>query len=305
MPRLINDGHPFRSFHAGALGLSRYELAELRRLRLVRPVFRGVVVDSRVEDTRLLRCQSLALVLPTHGVICHSSAAWARKIDGFQPKDRFLLTPQCMVPHGTSRSRHAGVSCIEGYLADRDVDIVEGVPMTTCERTTVDLMRRLRRPYALSVADAMVRAELVTIEELTRRIRRLKRYPGIRQARELVLLIDPRAESPGESWLRLRLVDAGFPFPRLQYEVIDHRGRVIARIDLAYAEIRLAMEYDGAAYHSHDEDRSHDDERRDLLSDAYGWRVEPAGKADILGTDTSYEERIGKLLGIDPLPRFW
>src|SRR5262245_6526364 len=196
MPRLINEGQPFRSFHAGALGLTRHELAELRRLRLVRPVFRSVLVDSRVEDTRLLRCRSLALVLPRQGVICHSSAAWARKIDGFQPKDRFLLMPQCMVPHGTSRSRHAGVRCIEGYLPDGDVEIVDGVPMTTCDRTAVDLMRRLRRPYA---------------------------------------------------------------FPRPQYEVIDHRGRVIARIDLAYPEIRLAMEYDGAEYHSHDEDRSHDE----------------------------------------------
>ncbi len=210
-----------------------------------------------------------------------------------------------MVPHGSSRCRHAGVICIEGYLPETDVTLINGIPMTTASRTTVDLMRRLRRPFALSVADAMVRAEYVTVADLSRRIRHLKGYPGIRQARDLVGLIDPRAESPGESWLRLRLIDAGFPRPTPQYEVIDHRGRIIARLDLAYPEIKLAMEYDGAAYHSHEDDQTHDGDRRDLLTDAYDWRIEPAYKTDVLGNDPSYEMRIGKLLGIEPLPRFW
>ncbi len=305
MSDLINDGSPFRVSREGALGLNRHRVRMLLRDHRIRPLFRGVYVDTGVPDTRDLRCLGLTLVLPPHGVICHSSAAWALGIDGFQPKDRFLLTPQCMVPHGSSRSRHLSVRCIQGYLRDADVMVINGLRLTTPSRTTVDLMRTLRRPYALSVADAMVRAELVTIAQLAKRIRRLKHYPGIIQARDLLRLIDPRAESPGESWLRLRLVDAGFPFPRPQYEVIDHRGRIIARIDLAYPEIRLAMGYDGAEYHSHDEDRSHDEGRRELLTDAYGWRVEPAKKADVLGTDPAYEINIGKLLGIEPLPRTW
>jgi hypothetical protein len=302
---LINDGQPFRVSRDGALGFKRSELRMLRREHQVRSIFRGVLVDARVPDTRDLRCLALALVLPPHGVICHCSAAWAQKIDAFQPKDRFLLTPQCMVPHGTTRSRYRGVTCIQGYLPDSDIVVVNGVPMTSPARTTVDLLRKLRRPFALSVADAMVRAGLVTVVELERRIRRLKGYPGIVQARDLVRLIDPCAESPGESWLRLRLIDAGFPFPHPQLEVIDHRGRVIARIDLAYPEIKLAMEYDGAAYHSHEDDRTHDMERRDLLTDALGWRVESATKDDIFGTDPAYETRIGKLLGMEPQPRFW
>jgi very-short-patch-repair endonuclease len=305
MPDLINDGLPFRVSREGALGLSRYRIRTLLRDHQIRPLLRGVLVDTRVPDTRDLRCFALALVLPPQGVICHSSAAWAVKVDAFQPKDRYLLTPQCMVPHGTSRSRYSGVQCVQGYLSDSDVMVMNGVRVTVPARTTVDLMRTLRRPYALSVADAMVRADLVTIAELSGRIRRLKHFPGIVQARELLRLIDPRAESPGESWLRLRLIDAGFPFPRPQYEVIDHRGRIIARIDLAYPEIKLAMEYDGAAFHSHDDDRTHDEQRRGLLTDAYGWRVEPATKADVLGTDPTYEINIGKLLGIDPLPRMW
>jgi hypothetical protein len=305
MSDLINDGLPFRVFRDGALGYSRSRLRAMRREHQIRDVFRGVAVDSRVPDGRDLRCLALALVLPPHGVICHCSAAWVFEIDGFQPEDRFLLTPQCMVPHHTSRVRSSGVTCVNGYVPDADITVVNGLPVTTPGRTAVDLLRGLRRPFALSVADAMMRAGLVTTDELVRRVARLRGYPGIVQARELLRLIDPRAESPGESWLRLRLIDAGFPHPHLQYEVVDHRGRVIARLDLAYPEIQLATEYDGAPYHSHEDDRTHDGERRDLLTDAYGWRIEPAGKGDILGTDPTYEARIGKLLGIEPQPRFW
>jgi hypothetical protein len=305
MSELINDGLPFRVFRDGALGYSRARLRAMRREHRIRDVLRGVAVDARVPDTRDLRCLALASVLPPHGVICHCSAAWVFEIDGFQPEDRFLLAPQCMVPHHTSRVRYAGVSCVNGYLPDADITVINGLPLTTPGRTTVDLLRSLRRPFALSVADAMVRAGLVTTAELARRIGRLGGYPGIIQARELLPLIDPRAESPGESWLRLRLIDAGFPHPHPQYEVIDHRDRVIARLDLAYPEIQLATEYDGAPYHSDDDDQAHDGERRDLLTDAYGWRIEPARKNDVLGTDPMYEERIGKLLGIEPQPRFW
>ncbi|HYJ66790.1 MAG TPA: hypothetical protein VEX15_03930 [Nocardioidaceae bacterium] len=305
MPDLINDGLPFRVSRDGALGLDRNRLRTLRREHQLRYVFRGVMVDARTPDTRNLRCLALALVLPPNGVICHCSAAWALQIDAFQPSERFLLTPQCMVPHGASRTRFEGVKCVEGYLPDGDITIINGLPVTTPGRTAVDLMRCLRRPFALSLADAMVRADLATVAELARRIRRLKGFPGIRQARDLLRLIDPRAESPGESWLRLRLIDAGFPFPRPQLEVVDHRGRVIARIDLAYSEINLAMEYDGAPYHSHEDDKAHDGERRGLLRDAFGWRFEPATKDDIFGTDPAYELKIGKYLGLEPLPRFW
>jgi very-short-patch-repair endonuclease len=305
MSRFINDGLPFRASRDGALDLSRKRVRTLLREHQLRRVLRGVLVDARVPDTRDLRCLALALVIPPTGVISHCSAAWALGVDAFQPSDRFVLTPQCMVPHGTSRTRCTGVRCVEGYVPDADITVINGLPVTTPGRTTVDLMRRLHRPFALSVADAMVRANLVKVAELAHRIRRLKCFPGIRQARDLLRLIDPRAESPGESWLRLRLIDAGFPFPRPQLEVIDHRGRVIARIDLAYPDIKLAMEYDGAPYHSHQDDKAHDAQRRELLTDAHGWRFEPAKKDDIFGTDPAYELKIGKYLGIEPLPRFW
>ena len=39
---------------------------------------------------------------------------------------------------------------------------------------------------------------------------------------------------------------AGLPRPRTQYEVRDHTGTRVARVDLGWEEYRLAVEYEGA-----------------------------------------------------------
>jgi hypothetical protein len=48
-----------------------------------------------------------------------------------------------------------------------------------------------------------------------------------------------------ESRLRLVLVDGGLPRPVTQFEVFDGAGFFVARIDLAYREARVGVEYEG------------------------------------------------------------
>ncbi len=52
-----------------------------------------------------------------------------------------------------------------------------------------------------------------------------------------------------ESELRLIILNAGLPTPTLQYEVVDGNGE-LRRLDLAWPEYRLAVEYDGVPWHS-------------------------------------------------------
>ena len=56
--------------------------------------------------------------------------------------------------------------------------------------------------------------------------------PGVRRARELLSLLDPRAESPMESYLRLLLIDAGLPRPEANANVCNADGEFLARADL-------------------------------------------------------------------------
>jgi hypothetical protein len=306
MADLINDGMPFRTNQLPELGLSWKGLQALVRAHEVRRVFHRVYVAAVVPDSRELRVDALHLVMPLHAVLYGCTAAWALGVDAFTPADRFLLTPACVVPHGGTRCVTQGVRCVEGYIPDSDVMQLAGLRLTIPVRTTSDLLRTLRRPYALSAADGMAHAGLVTADEVRRYLGRLKGYPGIVQARDLAVLIEPHHESGGETWQNLRLRDAEFPAPEPQYRVYDHKGRLVARLDHAYPLHRVGIEYDGAEFHDHDEDRNDDERKRAYLRDTLGWRIIVNRKDGVLGRDDSFEREVGEYLGLVPqLPRLW
>jgi hypothetical protein len=306
MPDLLNEGAPFRADQLCDLGLSRKDLRRLLSEHEIRRVFHRVYVATAATDSRDLRIQALDLVMPPHGVLYGSTAAWALGVDTFAPAERFLLMPACVVPHGASRCKTRGVRCVEGYIAESDVMEICGLRLTKPVRTTADLLRTLRRPYALSAADGLAHAGYITPREVTRYLKRLKGYPGIVQARELALLIEPRHESAGETWQNLRLRDAGFPAPEPQHRVYDHKGRLIARLDHAYPLLRIGIEYDGAEFHDHEDDRDCDAKKREYLRRTLGWRIIENRKDGILGKDDSFEREVGEYLGLVPqLPRLW
>ncbi len=182
---------------------------------------------------------------------------------------------------------------------------VNGVIVTTPLRATVDMLRTLWRPHALAAADSMAHAELVTREETMTYVSRLKGYPGIVQARALAAMIEPLAESPGESWQRLRAIDAGLPTPDSQIDVEDRHGRFVARLDNGYRGARIGFEYDGREWHDDDISVEHDDDRRGYLRDVLGWRLLVVKKADVFGDDPSFEQQLGEWLGITTQARRW
>lgn len=178
MPDLLNEGAPFRADQLSDLGLSRKKLRHLLSEHEVRRVFHRVYVATAATDCRDLRIRALDLVMPPHGVLYGSTAAWTLGVDTFAPADRFLLKPACVVPHGASRCKTRGVRCVEGYIADSDVMEICGLRLTKPVRTTADLLRTLRRPYAISAADGLAHAGHITPREVTRYLKRLKGYPA-------------------------------------------------------------------------------------------------------------------------------
>lgn len=151
----------------------------------------------------------------------------------------------------------------------------------------------------------MAHAELVSEGQLRELATRYPGYRWIRQARELIDLMEPRTESPGESWLRLRIVDAGFPRPEAQI-VIEHGGREIYRLDLGYPQLRIGLEYDGVQFHDSPSDRAHDESRRDDLQRRFGWEVHGFDRGHVWGSHPDVELTVGALLGQEPsLPRTW
>lgn len=270
----------------------------------MRPVFKSVYVDARVPDTRHLRIRAVRLVTPPHAIVCDCFASWLWGVDTFRPSDRHLLTPSLVVPHGASRVRAPGASCRQALLPDADVTEIDGIRVTTPIRTASDLLRKMWRPYALAAADGLLRAELFALHDLEEYVRRLKGFRGAPQARELVGLVDPGAESPGESWQRLRIIDAGLPRPSTQLHVVDEWGSD-RWFDLGYRHLLVASEYDGREFHTTDDDTAQDATRRGYFERRFGWRFVIGTRERIIGDDASFEQELGALLGLVPRPRTW
>lgn len=119
--------------------------------------------------------------------------------------------------------------------------------------------------------DALLHSRVVKLQPLSAYLAAHRGWPGVPLLREVLTVAEPLSESPMETRLRLLLVDAGAPNPTAQHDVTDGRGRFIGRVDLAYPQWRIAIEYEG----DHHRERSHfrrDIARLNALRDN-GWLV--------------------------------
>jgi hypothetical protein len=139
--------------------------------------------------------------------------------------------------HGTARSFRAGI-------ASTDVTRWFGVGVATVARTVVDLARHDRFD-GIMAADAALRDGLATPDDFRGPLRTAVGWPGVRQARSVVEVASPLAESPLESVTRLRLTDDGFPDVREQQPFPDPRTGRIDWVDFLIGR-RLVLEADGA-----------------------------------------------------------
>lgn len=293
---LLFDGHPVTS----AVALADVSRSELRRLvsqGQMRRLFHGVYVDAVVPDSLDLRAAAASLVVPEGSVLARQDAATVWGVARQEPgADRRRHELALLRTEDRTGLRRGGVLGRVAVLPDDDVVSIGPLRLTSPARTLLDLARWLERPDALAYADALRRATGVENDDLQEGLDRLLGFAWVAQAREIVALSDARAESAGESWMRLRWLDARLPPLELQHLVED--GGRLAWLDGALPARRFGLEYDGVAFHGLDQ-REHDLERRGWLG-ACGWKVLAVGKAHVLGRTFGFEEAICLATGLQP-----
>lgn len=284
--------HPFTQHDLEGLGLSYGMLrSHIRAGRLVRSTS-GVYVSAELPDTPTLRARCAALVLDPHHVVSDQSAAWIHGVEVFErsleamPHPPLLTTVAIGGRHRTVRSGTLGG---KRDLAPEDICVIEGIRVTTPVRTACDLASLRGRRTALATLDSFLRAGLVSTQELQRMLPRFARRRGVIQLRELVAIADGRAESPGESWTRIELHDHGLRcFTPQVWAEVPGAGRF--RLDLANEALKVAVEYDGADFHTSPAQRERDTFRRNALVEL-GWVIVVVGKDDFT-TDQAVESWI-------------
>ena len=274
--------HPFLYADLDRLGISRHRLDRLVADGVVRRVLRSVYCRADLPDSFDLRVQCAGLVLPPHAVLCDRSAAWLWGVDCFDyAEHEFLPRLEFVSVDGKDRIRRGEVYGGKRDLRDDEICTINGVRVTTPLRTACDLASLHGRNAALAIYDAFRREHGLTCADYERMLLRFRGRRGVVQARELAPYAVASSESPGESWTRMVISDAGLRAPTPQVWVhVPGYGWV--RLDLAYEHLRIAIEYDGEEHHTTDADRARDEERRDALRRA-GWVVIVVRKTDFTG----------------------
>jgi very-short-patch-repair endonuclease len=153
-----------------------------------------------------------------------------------------------------------------------------GVPITTVDRTGLDLARIQPLEEAVVALDQFLRTGLVTLDELRTAAAALS-GPGCRHVRRAAGLADGVAESPQETRLRLLLHRSRLPRPTAQYAVRGLDGQFVARVDFAWPEVKIALEYEGMR-HGRSQQVARDRRRLNDLT-AAGWTVVFVTAADL------------------------
>lgn len=282
---------PFTTAMATAAGISRRQLdLWVAQGALSRPI-KGVFHAADLPDSLGLRIEVLRLIVPESCVVTDRTAGWLWGANMILAPNDHLVVPKARVfsPPGL-RLRNGLVSSGERTLASTDVALVEGLRVTTPLRTACDLGRLLHRDQAFAAMDSLAGLRCFSVDELVDATRRFAGYRGVIQLRALAPFVDPGSQSPGESILRLRWLDLGFPPPKCQVEVPAPCGGSYW-IDIGLEEQRFGAEYDGEDFHTED-DAEQDQGRRDWMRRAEGWRLVVARKADIHGPHQRIDQEL-------------
>lgn len=258
--------------------LGRHHLAAaVAEGRLV-PFGRKVLLDrSRMGDLRC-RCAAVLMLLGPGAVLCgHTSAL----LHGCTAADD--STVHALVGYYRQFRPRLGTTVHCGVYEEADVRRIDGLRVLALEVAIAELLCRAPRHIALGCADQALgrlpRPERPTFHgEIAARIAERADSRGRRRAEVLLGLATGLPESALESSLLLRLFDAGFPLPYPQFSIQAVDGREVWRLDFAWPDQRIALEYDG--YEAH-ERRAVADAARDEDLRRRGWLVIRATATDM------------------------
>ena len=215
---------------------------ELRRIRAGTYAWSSAWDQLDVRGRHLLRVHGVALKSATDVVVSHVSALVLHGGPGW---DLSLDQVHVTRPDRRGGRRTAGVVQHRGLLGRADVVAIDGLEVTSATRTALDMLALVDVEHALPVLDDFLHRKLTTPAELDECRRRMDSWPGTLTADLAIRLADGRRESVGESRAAYCFYLGGVPRPTPQWSVVDARGSEIARLDFAWPEHGVWVEFDG------------------------------------------------------------
>lgn len=235
----------------------------------------GYRLIDLAEPTEMVRAAIAAL---PSAVVSHQAAA---ELHGIERLPRGIASVSV---HTRTTHEFPGVIVHRNQdLADWHITDVANLPVTTVARTIADLAALLTRGHLGVVFDEAVAAGLTRPEEVDAVLENIatRGKPGVRALREVLgaRLPGPKRGTTLERLGARVLIDGGLPEPLYEYPVPWDPER---RLDAAYPDVRLAIEWDSKRWHLQ-LDAFNRDRERDRLAVLHGWRVLRFTWDDVMG----------------------
>jgi hypothetical protein len=199
------------------------------------------------DSTRhLMLCRGVMRLYDDHVALSHSSASLAQ---GGPDWGLDLSNVHLTHLEGGGRTlarvvhHHGGLRV--GALRRQD-----GHWLTAPGRTVLDNAAIAGAEVGLVQANHFLHQGLTSLEELRAIAEEEQHWPRTLPHHLVLHLADPKVESVGESRSLFCFSSQGLPLPEPQFEIWDGAGNLVARVDFAWPDLKVIVEFDGAEkYH--------------------------------------------------------
>jgi very-short-patch-repair endonuclease len=242
------------------LGLSHDDIGYRAQTGRLHRIHRGVYAVGHRKLTRQGHRMAAVLAYGPDAVLSHRSAAahW-----GFgSAASKFDVT----TPH-SKRSRKT-IRAHTARLHPEDRTTHDGIPITSVERTILDLAAQLNQTALAHLIEEAERKERFDLRALDRAIARRPRAPGVARLRAVLTAYRGPADTRSklERNFQALIAKAGLPEPQFNVVVAG------LTVDVYWPQWKLVVELDGEPYHNNP--RAFEDDRiRDAMLQRHDIRV--------------------------------
>jgi hypothetical protein len=225
---------------------------------------------------------------------------WLPDQEGPGERIEVIVHPEQAPQRMRSHNRRSEVRARRQLLLPDEVTDLGGLEIVTEARCWLDMADRLRPADLVALGDSALRGS-ATKDEMETLVKRAYHRRGVVLARRVLPLLDSRSRSRPESHLRFVLVDAGLPKPAVNEPIYNSLGEWLGEPDLSYKDVRLAIEYNGAAHA--DIGRMRRDITRELDIEFRGsWRTVVFGPTEVFQRPDEVVLHVRRLRSV---PRHW
>ena len=222
-------------------------------------------ISSAVPVTMQIRATSALRLCPPGSHVSHHSAA---ELWGAVPPPHSCV--HVTLPSANGRLVRAGIK--SHYGGGTSTTTLKGLRISTPEQAFLDLASfGVELVDLVIVADGLIKQKRTTPARLKEAVDNWEGR-GRRLAERAANLAREHVDSVQETRLRLLVVLAGLPEPKVNLIMRARDGEWMRRYDMAYEEWRTLLEYDGRR-HAEDSEQWHSDIYRREELDRMGWRI--------------------------------